>query len=149
MTLNYKDKLPLFLIMASLLILTFSGCPLYTMAAFKHELEGEKPGGQIGADPIEVFSDQLQVTLAWDPPPSAVDSYKILFRIHGTEEWFLLNQIPAVPTPEIIVAQADLGNGMFDFGVIAIDSGGLESVIHISLDVTAEPDTGWYLTWQL
>ncbi len=149
MTLNYKAKLPLFLIIASLLILIFSGCPLYTMAAFKQELEGEKPGGQIGADPIEVFSDQLQVTLAWDSPPSAVDSYKILFRMHGTEEWFLLNQIPAVPTPEIIIDHADLGNGMFDFGITAVDSGGLESVVHISLDVTAEPDTGWYLTWQL
>ncbi|MBW8003677.1 MAG: hypothetical protein FVQ80_16980 [Planctomycetes bacterium] len=138
-----------FLVIASLLSSLFLGCPLYTMAAFKHEQEGEKAAGQqLGAEPLDVFSDQLQVTLGWDPSLSVVDSYKILFRVHGTADWFLLSQISAVPDPQFIVGHADLGNGMFDFGIIAVDSGGLESVVHISLEVTADPDTGWYLVWE-
>ena len=45
------------------------------MAAFKHEPEGEKPAGQqLGTEPGELFSDQLQVTLGWDAPPSVVDT---------------------------------------------------------------------------
>ena len=164
MTLKFKNKLRLFasiafllkniylsalLIIASLLTLAFIGCPLYTLAAFKYEMEGgDETSTELGGDPVEIFSDALQITLAWDPSPSAVDSYKIIFRVHGTEEWFVLNQISAVPEPEIIVNHADLGNGMFDFGVIAVDSESRESAIHISLDVTADPDTGWYLTWE-
>ena len=43
-----------FLVIASLLSSLFLGCPLYTMAAFKHELEGGDEiliGQQLGADP--------------------------------------------------------------------------------------------------
>jgi hypothetical protein len=134
------------------LILQFSGCALYGLIAFRHELLGvidSASDQNMGSDPTEIASSSDQVTIAWDAPPSAVDSYKVLFRIHDTQDWYLLNQIPAVADPDYTVLHADLGNGIYDFGIIAVDTEGQESLVHFSLEETADPSAGWYLAWQL
>ena len=101
-----------------------------------------------GSDPQELFSVDNQITLAWDAPPSAVDTYKLLFRVHGTQDWSLLqDNIPAAVPPEYTVLHEPALNGLWDFGVVAVDGMGEQSVVHNSLDVTADPDSGWYLLW--
>jgi hypothetical protein len=124
---------------------------MYTAIAFKYVKEGQggQPGGQAqGADPADVLTEQPQVTLAWDPPPTTVETYKLLFRVHDTNDWYLLGQIQAEPNPQYVINHADIGNGIFDFGVVAANSQGQDSNMHTSLDITAQPDTGWYLVWQ-
>jgi hypothetical protein len=58
-------------------------------------------------------------------------------------------ELSATPSPEYMLDNDDIGNGIFDFGVVAkdLDSETEESALHSSLDVTAQPDTGWYLVW--
>ena len=117
-------------------VITTSGCVLYALTAFKYAREGGQDlteNQETGSDPAEVLSSEAQITLAWDPPPSAVDTYKLLFRIHDTQDWYLIEQITAEPSPQYTVLNDDLGNGMFDFGVKAVDSGSEESVLLICL----------------
>jgi hypothetical protein len=124
---------------------------MYTAVGFKYEKAGQsgQPEGRAqGVDPVDLVSEQPQVTLAWDPPETAVESYKLLFRAHGTNDWYLLGQIQAEPNPQYVINHADVGDGVFDFGVTAANSQGHESSMHTSMDTTAQPDTGWYLVWQ-
>ena len=43
----------------------------------------------------------------------------------------------------------DFGDGDYDFGVVAVDPETEESAMHTCLDDTAQPDSGWYLSWTL
>jgi hypothetical protein len=146
-----KAKKILFLAAAAILLPCLFGCPMYTAVAFKYAEAGDDPGkGQsLGDDPTEVQSASSQVTLGWDPPPSAVEAYKLFFRIHNTTDWYTLaDDLPAVPAPEYTVLHADIGSGMFDFGVIARDAEAHESSMHMSLETSAQPDSGWFLIWE-
>ncbi len=111
-----------------------SGCSVF--------LAGEPPVSQITSQ-----TDTL--SLAWDPPAGAVTSYKVFYRAHGTTTWNLFAEIPAQPNPALALHQADFGNGSFDFGVEAVGDTGEESAMHTSLDTTAQPTSGWYLSWNL
>ena len=73
----------------------------------------------------------------------------MFYREHATEDWTLLTEIPAQADPSITLHQSDFGNGSFDFGVVAEAASGAESPMHSSLDHTAQPTSGWYLTWDL
>ena len=89
-----------------------------------------------------------RITLAWDAPPSAVDTYKVLLRVHDTQDWLLLqDNISAAAPLEYTVLHEPALNGLWDFGVVAVDDMGEESVVHTSMDVTADPSSGWYLIW--
>lgn len=137
----HKDRARLYLL---LLLTVFSlllfGCPLYNPAAFiQHQTA-----------PDDISSIATQATLQWDPPASGasqVVSYTVSYRIHGTSTWNTLATVPASPQPEYMVLRAALGSGSFDFAVAAVDSTGALSPLHTSLDPTADPTTGWYLTW--
>ena len=61
--------------------------------------------------------------------------------------WILLDEIPAGDDPEYTLYHADFGNGDFDFGVTAVGEEEEESDMHSSLDETAQPSCGWYLSW--
>jgi hypothetical protein len=146
-----RSTKPVLLVCISLLLTTTLGCPMYTAVAFKYAQEGGgdlTSGAALGADPRPIASDSTQVILAWDPPPSAVTTYRLLFRIHGTNEWYSLAQMPADPEPEFPVGRAEIGGGAFDFGVKAVNAEGAESPLHFSLETTAQPDSGWYLIWE-
>ena len=123
----------------TILVLLLSGCPLYNPAAFI----------QKQAQPADVLSAAAQVTLAWDPPatgPSPV-SYTVSYRIHGTSTWNTLATVPASSQPTYTVLRSTVGTGNFDFAVAAVDANGVSSPLHTSLDPTADPNSGWYLSW--
>ena len=128
-----------------LLLITFfshflSACTLYNPAAFV----------QHKSDPDNILSAATQVTLQWDPPASGasqVVSYTVSYRIHGTSTWTTLATVPASSQPSYTVLHSAVGNGTFDFAVVAVGSTGATSPIHTSLDPTADPTSGWYLTW--
>jgi hypothetical protein len=150
----YKKRFG-FLICA-FLFLPLIGCPMYTAVGFKYAEAsdgGDGDGQTTGTDPDEIEVTEESVTLAWDSPSPDIDFYKLLFRIHGAnppESWLVLEEnLSANPTPEYTVNNADIGNGVFDFGVVAkdLDADTEESSLHSSLDTTAQPDTGWYLIW--
>ena len=128
-----------------LLLITFfspllSGCPFYTPAA---SIQPQIALANIG-------TTAAQLTLLWDPPASGasqVASYAVGYRIHGTSTWNTLATIPASPQPSYTVLHSAVGNGSFDFAVSAKDTAGVTSPLHTSLDPTADPSSGWFLTW--
>ena len=139
-----------FLPVLALLLCCLVGCPMYTAVAFKYAKAGDDPGGggSLGDDPSGLTSSAAEVTLAWDPPPSPVQTYKLFFRIHDTSTWYsLLPDVTAGPSPEYTVQYDDVRSGIFDFGVKAVNEDA-ESNMHISVETTAQPDTGWYLVWE-
>jgi hypothetical protein len=89
-----------------------------------------------------------QITLEWDPPASSVKSYRIYYREHDAVLWIFLTEITATDEPQYSIDFAEMGPGTFDFGVSAVDYSDQESDIHTSLDITADPSTGWYLLWK-
>ena len=148
-----KKKLSCLLI-CLLLLLPLFGCPMYTAVGFKYAEASDGGDGEIqGSDPDEVEITTESVTLAWDAPSPEIDYYRLVFRIHGANppaSWLVIEEnFSAAPSPEYTLNNADVGNGIFDFGVVAkdLDSETEESSLHSSLDVTAQPDTGWYLVW--
>jgi len=146
-------KVSLFLTLA-ILVATISGCPMYTAVGFKYAeaSEGGEHGQVEGEEPVMVEVNDPAVTLAWNPPPSDVEKYLVFFRIHTTDTWYELtdpgNTVPASPSPEYTVEHSQVvTNGVFDFGVKAVNDEEDESRRHTSLDITAQPDSGWYLIW--
>jgi hypothetical protein len=128
----------LLLLLGFLLVVLLSGCVLYDPAAFL--------GGTAHAEMIESSADQI--TLQWDPPASDVAKYIVSYRIHGDTDWVPLGETPAVALPEFPVLYTQLGDGDFDFGIVAENAVGAQSNVHISTDPTAQPPTGWYLHWK-
>ena len=130
--------LPVALVLLSFLAV-FS-CALYNPASFV----------QNKSDPKAIPITAPQITLQWDPPASgasSVASYVVSFRMHGASSWTTLATIPATATPSYVVPYSAVGAGSFDFGVVAVSSGGTNSPEHTSLDTTADPHSGWYLNW--
>jgi hypothetical protein len=129
--------LRLLLPLAALSLFLFA-CPLYNPAAFV----------QHGPDDVATLATQL--TLAWDPPASGatqIVSYNVSYRAHGTTTWRPLGSVPASSQPSFTVLHSLVGNGSFDFAVSAVDSTGAVSPLHTSLDPTADPTSGWFLSW--
>ncbi len=128
------------LILLPLFLLSLFGCPLYNPAAFiEHK-----------TDPDAISSKSTQATLQWNQPVSGgsqVVSYTVSYRLHGSSTWILLATVPASSQPSFTVLRSVVGAGDFDFAVAAVDSIGTESPLHTSLDPTANPATGWFLSW--
>lgn len=123
-----------------LITLLVSACPLYNPAAFVQQR----------TTPNDVLSTATQVTVGWDPPSSGaldVVSYVVSYRIHGTTTWNKLATVSASSQPSYVVQRSVIGSGSFDFAVAAVYSNGNASPLHTSLDPTADPTTGWYLSW--
>jgi hypothetical protein len=137
------------------LLLPLIGCPMYTAVGFKYAESSEGGGDDqiLGDDPDGIETTEDTVTLAWDSPSPNVDYYRLSFRIHGANPpdsvpWYIIeDNILADPNPEYPVDR--VGSGPFDFGVVAkdLDADIEESALHSSLDITAQPTTGWYLIW--
>ncbi len=105
MMINKKVRIfvsPLYLIMLFCIIAVASSCALATISAFKYSKETIKEaddGAAIGNDPEELFSVDDRITLAWDASPSAVDTYKVLLRVHDTQDWLLLQDNISAAAP--------------------------------------------------
>jgi hypothetical protein len=137
-----KTKVRLLLLFLFFLLVGFlSGCVLYDPTAF---LKGTAPA----ATAVMVESSADQIVLQWDPPASEVAKYSVSFRIHGDASWVPLGEVPALPAPEFPVLYASLGDGDFDFAITAENTAGEKSNVHMSLDPTAQPPTGWFLRWR-
>ena len=117
----------------------FSGCAMYDPNTFGEFV--------INGQSIAIQSKQDTVTIAWDPPATPVEAYRIYYREHGDVMWIPLDEITATGSPEYVLHIADFGAGTYDFGVSSVDPSDQESDIHTSLDITADPTTGWYLEW--
>ncbi len=127
--------------------LSLSACPLYNPAAF---IQHQTTNGQQSTGADDILSTATQATLQWNPPASGasqVASYVISFRTHGTSTWNSLATVPASTQPSYVVLRTAIGSGSFDFAVAAVSSTGATSPLHTSLDATADPTTGWYLSW--
>ncbi len=119
------------------LLLLLSGCPL--------PIDSE-------ASMIRIKSATL--TIAWDPPDVNphfsgyhASRYRIYYSEHNAGSWHLLDEIPATKNPEFTIGHSAMGDGVYDFAISAVTSGGQESSFHTSLDVSADPMTGWYVWW--
>ncbi len=105
-------------------------------------------------EPSKLVINSEYIQLEWDPPPVneeydflPVVSYKIYYRIHGMNDWILLDLIPADQNPKYTVYHSDLGNGSYDFAISAVQISDSESQLHSSLDTSADPVGGWYIIW--
>lgn len=127
----------------ALLLAGSSGCSLLMLGNLDGAAGASDPEGGHEA----ILYSGAQLTLAWDPPPSPVDAYRLYYRIHGAAAWALLDELPASAQPECTIEHAVLGDGEFDFGVVAVDEDEGDSPMHTSLDDTAQPECGWYLRW--
>jgi Fibronectin type III domain len=132
--------------------LSFAACPLYNPAAFvQHPNSQNGSTNQTGPDDISMAV--TQATLEWDPPTSGssqVANYTLSYRVHGNSTWTTLATVPASATPSYTVLRSSLQpstTASFDFEVVAVSSTGVTSPPHTSLDSTADPTSGWYLTW--
>jgi len=115
----------------------------------------------ISCDMVMATSEYLEIvvkgdsfTISWDDDSMKISSkliraekYKIYYRIHGTSEWNFLGETLADPTPEFLIKSSELDFGKYDLGVCSVNNQGRESVIHSSLDQTADPFCGWYVNW--
>ena len=105
-------------------------------------------------EPSQRVIESEYIQLEWDPPPGDEENvlppvvlYKIYYRVHGMEDWVVLDLIPAEQNPKYIVYHSDLGNGSYDFAVSAVQINDIESQLHSSLDISAAPIGGWYIMW--
>ncbi len=97
----------------------------------------------------EISYSETSMTLEWDyDSDSSVDYFNLYHKTHDSTVWLLLDSTEN-SIAEFSVEYSVLGSGSWDFGVAAVDFDGSESEIHSSLDTTADPDTGWYLTWNV
>ena len=128
-----------------LFALLLAGCPLYNPAAFV-----QHPGLSNGQGPQSVVSTAAQVTITWTPPSSGlsqVASYTVSYRTHGSSAWTTLATVAASAQPSYTVQHTAIGAGSFDFAVASVNPSGATSPLATSLDPTADPSSGWYLTW--
>lgn len=96
---------------------------------------------------IEVVYTKPSLTLAWHSDEgSSENSYNVYYKSHGNAYWSLLDRT-LNSSPVFTIEYSQLGEGSWDFGVSMVDIHGVESEIHSSLDTTAVPETGWYVTW--
>jgi hypothetical protein len=127
-----------------------SGCSMEMLQNLHspHNWRPEAPAGEEVTGAEKVLCSTEELILAWDPPYSGITSYKIFYRSHESGSWILLDEIPADDDPEYILHHGDFGNGDYDFGVVSVDAETAESAMHTSLDDTAQPESGWYLSWE-
>lgn len=133
---NFSKRLKGFI--PFILLLLMASCALPTISGFEVEDTGV----------AEIFRSTSTVTLNWSyDPASETESYNIYYRAHGDSQWIFLENIPATAVPAFEVSNSMIGDGSWNFGVSSLDISGMESEIHSSLDVEADPETGWYLLW--
>jgi hypothetical protein len=129
----------LFFILITVLVLMFAaGCvePGMEIAS------SSNPGVESSLTPFMVDGDSF--TLAWNPAePEDLLGYNVYYRVHETDTWLFLTDCTEA---ELLVSSAMLPGGDYEFAVSSFTATE-ESALHTSLDATANPNTGWYLTW--
>ena len=142
----------LLLCIGLIVVWAISGCALYDLNEFMEETdqqasEAQKPNKESGIKKLS--SSKSQITLAWDRPSGDIASYRVYYREHGAQNWEYLGENIGADETEYTISYAVLTNGSYDFAVSVVDSEDTESPLHTSLDTTADPDSGWYLKWEM
>jgi len=102
---------------------------------------------KVGESYKQVIRTDRELTLEWDYFTGIPAQYNLYYRAHNTTTWQPLDSVTSESALFILTFDR-LGEGDWDFGVTAVDSNGNESKIHSSLDDSADPETGWFLTWK-
>lgn len=129
----------LFLILITvLMVMLTAGCVEPGMEIVSSSI----PAVESNLTPFTVEGESF--TLAWNPAePEDVLGYNVYYRVHQAETWeFLTDSTEA----ELLITSAMLPEGDYEFAVSSFTATE-ESELHTSLDATANPDTGWYLSW--
>ena len=134
----FNMKRRLYLISGIVLILLMSSCGISLMKS----------------DNLEIVVKGGDFSIAWDDDSFNISnntnrttSYKVYFRVHGSSDWQLLDEIEAEKNPSYKISEEDLEYGIYDLGVSSVIGNGDESEIHSSLDMSADPFCGWYINW--
>jgi len=85
-----------------------------------------------------------EFSLVWNDDASAA-TYNVYKRVHGDDKWTVL--AAKVVSTTLIITTSMLPYGAYEFAVSYVSVDGVESILHTSLDATADPDTGWFLEW--
>jgi hypothetical protein len=99
-----------------------------------------------GPRPAHILVTDAAFTLLWDAPVEQVTEYRIYIRQHRRSRWTLLAD--GLSEPSLPVDTSVLEPGSYEFAVSYVCAAGNESPKHTSLDETASPRFGWYLTWE-
>lgn len=117
---------------------------------------GKGGNGNVWADPVMIFQNGSSLRLAWDRVTTDIegnqtyiDFYEVYYRPHGTTEWTLYDTCPDIEDPWLEVYHNRVGDGYWDFGVLAVDMEDQDSTMHSSLDQNAVPAGGWYILWKI
>ena len=125
-------------------IMTVSGCANVFFGLFDVIYPPQEDIDTGGAELLEVRGESF--TLAWDSGAEPVSSYRVYTRPHGGTDWTPLAS--GLADASVTVTVAMLAYGVYEFAVSAVAGDGTESDLHTSLDPTADPESGWYLSWQ-
>jgi hypothetical protein len=109
---------------------------------------------QYTAKPQQITVHNDTITLSWDLPDfsaleaiSPIVSYKVFYRRHGDFLWLLIAEIEAKERLEYTLNHDDIGDGLYEFAVSAINEKNCMSMLHTSIDQNASPFGGWYVLW--
>jgi hypothetical protein len=95
--------------------------------------------------PQKVAISGSSFTLAWDDEPLGTSTYSVYTRPHGGSLWAPV--VKGLASPSLVVTNALLPYGSYEFAVSRVSADGVESTLLTSLDASAIPDTGWYIEW--
>lgn len=110
------------------------------------------------SEPVEILVRGDSFTLRWDPPIGTtassryrVTGYELYYRPHsgnpGQLQWQALAEIAGPAPLTHRITREMLGPGKYDFAVRSVYDGGAVSDYHASTDYSADPPSGWYVTW--
>lgn len=101
---------------------------------------------------IQIGTQKDSITITWENDTinntiesEGVKGFNVYYRQHGTNEWMFYNKVDE----NTCVIKKDLtGEGCLNFAVCSKSEKGTVSDLHSSLDSTAEPSCGWFLSWE-
>jgi hypothetical protein len=89
------------------------------------------------------------ITLAWTPPTSnaTIVTYQIGYKSmsDAAGAWTTLRTLAASASPSVLVDNASVAQGDWIIGVRSVDSNGVASAWHASIDANAIPSSGWFI----
>ena len=161
--LSKSTRRALGIVFSFLLVIVMNGCALPFLA----ELDsGDNTGSRSdnsemndgnngsGLEPLMIPVTAESFTVAWDTSSSSVDEYVLYYRPHGETHWHTLSAVDAGAAEggsvafEVNKDVLEAGPGEYEFAVSSVYDGE-ESELHTSLCEEAEPDRGWYVSWEL
>jgi len=111
-------------------------------------------GKSTEAGPDQIFRNSKSIRLEWNAVTkdinggiTYIDHYNVYYRAHGATDWIFIDQVPDIQDPWIEIWHSDIGDGYWEFAVVAVDVNNNNSDYHTSLDQSAIPAGGWYLLW--